>query len=99
MPAFVNSRLGAVGMRDDDGTIACCFDAKKSRNDWRIWAEVIAENGEQKTKDSGLGGESKVSGRSTAAGLGWPAKVFAKSGLRASITGELRLLFIGLSNR
>src|SRR3954464_2101491 len=41
MPAFVNSRFGAVGIRDDDGTMACCFDLKKSRNDWRISAEVM----------------------------------------------------------
>jgi hypothetical protein len=28
-------------MSEDDGTTVCCFEAKKSRNDWRIWAEVI----------------------------------------------------------
>jgi hypothetical protein len=41
MPAFVNKRLGESGMRLDDGTMVCCFDLKKSRNDWRIWALVI----------------------------------------------------------
>jgi hypothetical protein len=43
MPAFVNSRLGAVGIREADGTTVCCFDLKKSRNDWRISALVIFE--------------------------------------------------------
>jgi hypothetical protein len=29
-------------MSEDDGTMVCCFAWKKSRNDERIWAEVIA---------------------------------------------------------
>src|SRR5687767_15532338 len=41
MPAFVNRRFGESGMRLDDGTMLCCFDLKKSRNDWRIWLLVI----------------------------------------------------------
>ncbi len=41
MPAFVNSRFGESGMRLEDGTMVCCFDLKKSRNDWRIWVLVI----------------------------------------------------------
>jgi hypothetical protein len=41
MPAFVKSRFGESGMRLDDGTIVCCFDLKKSRNDWRIWVLVL----------------------------------------------------------
>ena len=36
MPALVNSRFGASGMRLEDGTMVCCFDLKKSRNDRRI---------------------------------------------------------------
>src|SRR5262245_38233210 len=42
MPALVNSRFGASGIRLDDGTMVCCFDLKKSRNDWRISALVIS---------------------------------------------------------
>src|SRR5262245_16838101 len=41
MPALVKSRFGESGMRLDEGTMVCCFDLKKSRNDWRIWALVI----------------------------------------------------------
>src|SRR5262245_39118936 len=41
MPALVKSRFGESGMRLDEGTMECCFDLKKSRNDWRIWALVI----------------------------------------------------------
>src|SRR5437773_4646414 len=41
MPALVKSRLGASGRRLDEGTIVCCFDLKKSRNDWRISLLVI----------------------------------------------------------
>src|SRR5579864_6227987 len=42
MPAFVKSRFGASGIRGDDGTTVCFFSRKKSRNDWRIWAEVMS---------------------------------------------------------
>jgi len=28
-------------MRLEDGTMVCCFDLKKSRNDWRICVLVI----------------------------------------------------------
>src|SRR6185437_16509625 len=41
MPAFVNSRFGESGMRLEDGTMVCCFDLKKSRNDCRISLLVI----------------------------------------------------------
>src|ERR1051325_4850365 len=46
MPAFVKSRFGESGMRLDEGTMMCCFDLKKSRNDWRIWALVIISFGQ-----------------------------------------------------
>jgi hypothetical protein len=38
---LVKSRLGESGIRLDDWTIECCFDLKKSRKDWRTWAEVM----------------------------------------------------------
>src|SRR5436190_6773525 len=41
MPALVKSRLGESGSRLDEGTMVCCFDLKKSRNDWRIWRLVM----------------------------------------------------------
>jgi hypothetical protein len=41
MPALVNSRPGESGISDEDGVIVCPWRAKKSRNDWRISAEVI----------------------------------------------------------
>ena len=41
MPALVNSRLGLSGRRLDEATMVCCFDRKKSRNDWRICVLVI----------------------------------------------------------
>ena len=41
MPAFVNRRFGESGMRLEDGTMVCCFDLKKSRNDWRVCELVI----------------------------------------------------------
>src|SRR4051794_19199478 len=44
MPAFVKSRFGESGMRLDEGTMVCCFDLKKSRNDWRISLLVIKFN-------------------------------------------------------
>jgi hypothetical protein len=37
----VKSKFGESGMRLDEGTMVCCFDLKKSRNDWRICADVI----------------------------------------------------------
>jgi hypothetical protein len=43
MPAFVNRRFGESGIRLDDWTIECCFDLKKSRNDWRTWAEFMGQ--------------------------------------------------------
>ena len=43
MPALVKSRFGESGRSDDDGTMVCCFSRKKSRNDWRISAEVMGE--------------------------------------------------------
>src|SRR5471032_2403265 len=41
MPALVKSRPGESGMSDADGTIVWPCAAKKSRKDWRIWAEVM----------------------------------------------------------
>ena len=41
MPAFVNRRFGESGMSEEDGTMVCCFDLRKSRNDWRICVLVI----------------------------------------------------------
>src|ERR1043165_9358463 len=46
MPALVKRRLGASGIRLDEGTRVCCFDLKKSRNDWRICELVIIRAGE-----------------------------------------------------
>jgi hypothetical protein len=37
----VNKRLGESGIKLDEGTMVCCFDLKKSRNDWRISELVI----------------------------------------------------------
>ena len=50
MPAFVNSKFGESGMRLEDGTMVCCFDLKKSRNDWRIWVLVIGSIKNSKLK-------------------------------------------------
>jgi len=38
---LVNKRFGESGISEDDGTMVCCFDLKKSRNDWRICVDVI----------------------------------------------------------
>jgi hypothetical protein len=44
----VNNRFGESGMSELDGTMVCCFDLKKSRNDWRICVLVIIfETGEK----------------------------------------------------
>jgi hypothetical protein len=37
----VNKRFGESGIKLDEGTMVCCFDLKKSRNDWRISELVI----------------------------------------------------------
>src|ERR1039458_4601975 len=50
MPALVNSRLGLSGMRLEDGTMVCCFNLKKSRNDWRICVLVIMVIGTTKER-------------------------------------------------
>src|SRR5947207_15796765 len=57
IPAFVNSRFGASGRRLDEGTMVCCFDLKKSRNDWRISALVIT-----KSKPNSSGGARAIAG-------------------------------------
>src|SRR3954454_8991481 len=45
MPALVNSSVGSSsGTTGDDGTIACCFDVKKSRNCWRTSFAVGMED-------------------------------------------------------
>src|SRR5208282_1990240 len=36
MPAFANSRFGALGSKLADGTIVCCFSRKKSKKDCLI---------------------------------------------------------------
>ena len=43
MPALVNSRFGESGMSDEDGTMVCPFDLKKSKKLWRISADVIVK--------------------------------------------------------
>ena len=48
MPAFVNSRFGESGMSDEDGTMLCAFDLKKSKNDWRICELVVIRAREDK---------------------------------------------------
>ena len=49
MPALVKSSPGESGMSEAEGTSVCPCDAKKSRNDWRICAEVM---GVGPTRDS-----------------------------------------------
>src|ERR1017187_2569953 len=67
MPALVNSRLGLSGMRLEDGTMVCCFDLKKSRNDWRICELVIIVKlrGEISPKPPGKAGWKFISCRIT----------------------------------
>src|SRR5688572_9840036 len=60
MPALVKSRFGESGMRLDEGTMVCCFDLKKSRNDWRIWLLVIV-----KTALTGRGGYDNTHGNAS----------------------------------
>src|SRR5215831_2809500 len=62
MPALVNSRFGLSGIRLADGTSVCFFDLKKSRNDWRISADVIMVNGTTKERRNKAG---QPSGQST----------------------------------
>src|SRR6266498_2794750 len=51
MPALVNRRLGESGSRLEEGTMECCFDSKKSRNDWRI-SELVMGASEFKVQSS-----------------------------------------------
>src|SRR5688572_10821467 len=53
MPAFVKRRFGLSGMRLEEGTMVCCFDLKKSRNDWRISLLVIVVAPERRSDGSG----------------------------------------------
>src|SRR5579872_5706375 len=53
MPAFVKSRFGESGIRLDDGTMVCCFDLKKSRNDWRISLLVMFSLTEHRQNGAG----------------------------------------------
>src|SRR6188474_3388229 len=53
MPALVKRRLGLSGMRLEEGTMVCCFDLKKSRNDWRISLLVIVVAPERRSDGSG----------------------------------------------
>jgi hypothetical protein len=53
MPALVKRSPGESGRRDDDGTIVWPCEAKKSRKDWRISAEVMRKRkGESKEADA-----------------------------------------------
>lgn len=54
MPALVNSKPGESGRREAEGTIVWPCEAKKSRKDWRISAEVMKiGNDEQKARSKG----------------------------------------------
>src|SRR5688500_3433783 len=53
MPALVKRRFGLSGMRLEEGTMVCCFDLKKSRNDWRISLLVILVTPERRSDGSG----------------------------------------------
>src|SRR5580658_7249112 len=50
MPALVNNRFGESGISELDGTMVCCFDLKKSRNDWRMSADVMLKEAERLAK-------------------------------------------------
>src|SRR5471032_784105 len=60
MPAFVKSRPGESGSNDDDGTMVWPCAAKKSRNDERISAEVIAESEGERTERRAEGGKRGI---------------------------------------
>jgi len=60
MPAFVNNRFGESGMRLEDGTMVCCFDLKKSRNDCRICADVIIFETAESLVKKNCAGEPEV---------------------------------------
>jgi hypothetical protein len=57
---LVNSKFGESGMSDEDGTMVCCFDLKKSRNDWRICADVIIFEIKKKFSEKLLRGRAEV---------------------------------------
>jgi hypothetical protein len=59
MPAFVNKRFGESGINDEDGTMVCDFDLKKSRNDWRICVLVIIFETAESLVKKILAGERK----------------------------------------
>ena len=52
MPAFVNSRFGASGRSDDDGTMVCFFSRKKSRNDCRISVDVMGDTNKHEFQET-----------------------------------------------
>src|SRR5678815_4981026 len=57
MPALVKRRFGLSGIRLEEGTMVCCFDLKKSRNDWRISLLVIVR---KPARRGGRNGENNV---------------------------------------
>jgi hypothetical protein len=59
----VNSRFGESGMSELDGTMVCCFDLKKSRNDWRICVLVIMRKRTESVTDARASSELDFSGR------------------------------------
>jgi hypothetical protein len=52
MPALVKSSPGESGRRDDDGTIVWPCEAKKSRKDWRICAEVMGKVAAERRREA-----------------------------------------------
>src|SRR5688500_17301534 len=58
-PSVREEKFWLSGMRLEEGTMVCCFDLKKSRNDWRISLLVIVNkparrgggNGENSRRD------------------------------------------------
>jgi hypothetical protein len=50
MPAFVNSKFGALGSKLAEGTMVCCFSRKKSKNDCLISDAFIVERPELSRK-------------------------------------------------
>jgi hypothetical protein len=70
MPALVKSSPGESGSSDADGTIVCPGEAKKSRKDWRISAEVMCrktEGGEQR-RAQGLARREMADGKTAGEG-------------------------------
>jgi len=49
-------------MRLEDGTMVCCFDLKKSRNDWRISDDVIIFETDKELSEKLSRGRAEVFG-------------------------------------